>query len=111
MPIEMREPTFFILTSLMNGRKHGYAIIAETAELSGDALRLQVGTLYAALERLVGEGWVREDGEETVSGRHRRYYAITDAGVEALASEATRLRDRAATATRLLRRHREGYAL
>ncbi|WP_244302831.1 PadR family transcriptional regulator [Leucobacter coleopterorum] len=57
---EMREPTFLILTALASGRKHGYALIAEAAELSGNRVQLKVGTLYAALDRLSDEGlWPR----------------------------------------------------
>ncbi len=39
---------------------------------------------YAALDRLVGEGSLVVDREEVVDGRLRRYYRITDAGLDVL---------------------------
>ena len=110
MTTEMREPTFFLLTALLDGPKHGYALIAEVANLSENRLSLQVGTLYGALERLVQRDWVTESGTEVVAGRHRRYFAITDAGVAALEGESERLRARAARASALLAQRREGFA-
>ncbi|SJN08471.1 Transcriptional regulator, PadR family [Leucobacter sp. 7(1)] len=87
---EMREPTFLILTALAGGRKHGYALIAEADVLSGGSVRLKVGTLYAALERLAGQGLVVAAGEEIADGRARRYYQLTDAGAAALEDAAAR---------------------
>jgi len=108
MNIEMREPTFFLLTALLDGPKHGYALITEVSALSEDRLTLQVGTLYGALERLAKQGWVAESGTEIVSGRHRRYFAITDEGAAALSAETERLQSRAAKASSLLSQRREG---
>jgi len=84
----MREPTFLILSALADRPRHGYAIIAETAALSDGAVKLQAGTLYAALERLTSEGMVAVAHEEVVEGRHRRYFSLTDRGREALRAEA-----------------------
>ena len=36
----MREPTYFVLASLLDGAPHGYAIIRRTGELSGGRVRL-----------------------------------------------------------------------
>jgi PadR family transcriptional regulator PadR len=110
MSNEMREPTFYLLAALVDSPKHGYALITEVKGLSDGRLSLQVGTLYGALDRLAKQGWVRESGTEVVAGRHRRYFAITDAGAAALEEEAERLRARAARATTLLTQRREGFA-
>jgi len=101
---EMREPTFLILTALAEGRKHGYALIAEAATLSGGRVALKVGTLYAALDRLQEQGLVAEAGEEVVDGRLRRYYELTDAGARDLAEEVDRLERNARQARRSLAR-------
>jgi PadR family transcriptional regulator, regulatory protein PadR len=61
----MREPTYFVLASLLDGPLHGYAIIQRTGELSGGRVRLAAGTLYAALDRLTAEGHVELVREET----------------------------------------------
>jgi DNA-binding PadR family transcriptional regulator len=100
---EMREPTFFVLAALADGRKHGYAVIAEVSTLSDGRLKLRPGTLYAALDRLTEQGLVRTAGEEVVDGRHRRYYEITPAGADTLAAEAARLQANAEQALRRLR--------
>lgn len=92
----MSEQSFFILASLLGGPLHGYAIVREAADLSGGGVQLSAGTLYGALERLAREGLVENDGEETVAGRRRRYYRLTDGGVGAVAAEAERMRSAAA---------------
>lgn len=88
----MREPTYFVLAALLDGRLHGYGIIKRAAELSGDRVRITAGTLYGAIDRLIDQGFVAADGEETVSGRLRRYYRITGDGERVVAEEAARLR-------------------
>jgi PadR family transcriptional regulator PadR len=88
---EIREPTFLVLASLADGRKHGYALIKEAAEMSDQRVQLKVGTLYAALDRLTQSGFVQAAGEEVVNGRLRRYFELTPDGAEVLEREAARL--------------------
>jgi len=95
----MQEPTFLILAALADGPKHGYALIEEAAELSSGAVRLRVGTLYAALERLTRDRLIEPAGEETVAGKTRRYYALTEPGRESLRAEIRRMEQLAARAT------------
>jgi PadR family transcriptional regulator, regulatory protein PadR len=89
--MSMRESTYFVLAALRGERLHGYAIIKRAGELSGGRVRLAAGTLYAALDRLAGSGYVVDDGEEIVNGRARRYYRLTQPGEEALVAEAARM--------------------
>ena len=103
--LEIREPTFLVLTSLAGGRKHGYALIKDAAELSDGRVQLKVGTLYAALERLGAQGLVSTDGEEVVGGRLRRYYVLTDAGADVLERHARQLASTAQSALARLRSH------
>jgi PadR family transcriptional regulator, regulatory protein PadR len=98
MASEMREPTFWILTVLAAGRRHGYSLLRETDEISEGRVRLKVPTLYAALERLAQEGSVAVDGEEVVDGRSRRYFRLTPEGTERLRQEVERLEANAAKA-------------
>jgi PadR family transcriptional regulator PadR len=91
----MREPTYFILASLQDDPLHGYAIIKRAEELSQGSVKLATGTLYTALDRLSGEGFVQVVNEETVNGRTRRYYALTPDGAAALKAEAARLAEAA----------------
>lgn len=95
----MREPTYFILASLLQGPLHGYAIIRRAGELSGGRVRLATGTLYTALDRLTAEGHVRLVSDEIVNGRVRRSYGLTDAGAAALRAEAIRMAEAARLVT------------
>jgi PadR family transcriptional regulator PadR len=88
----MSEATYYLLAALLDERLHGYGIIKKAASLSGGSVKLTTGTLYGALDRLVGQGLVVSDGEEEVGGRLRRYYRITDEGAEAVRAEAERMR-------------------
>lgn len=99
----MREPTFLILSALADGPKHGYAIIQDAASQSDGRVRLQAGTLYAALDRLAAENLIRTSGEEVVEGRRRRYVELTEDGRGVLEAEAQR---QAANAKRALERLR-----
>ena len=90
----MREPTYFVLASLLDGPLHGYAIIKRAGELSGGRVHLATGTLYTALDRLTDEGQVRLVSEETVAGRVRRSYGLTEEGA-ALRAEAQRMAEAA----------------
>ena len=76
-----------ILAALVDGDRHGYAIMAEVADLSDGRVKLGTGTLYGALERLLDAGLVVAAREERVDGRLRRYYHLTDVGHGALTTE------------------------
>lgn len=98
----LQEPSFLILAALAAGPQHGYAILAEVARISDGQVKLLTGTLYAALDRLEGAELIDTDREEIVDGRARRYYRLTGAGAQRLATETARLRRHAdAAATRL----------
>jgi PadR family transcriptional regulator PadR len=97
--VVMREPTYYILTTLLDGPLHGYGIIKRTEELSDGRIRLAAGTLYGALDRLLDENQIEVDGEEQVNGRLRRYYRLTDTGEAALVAEVTRMKAAIAAAS------------
>ena len=94
----VHETTFLILTALAAGTQHGYGIITDVMEISERRVKLGAGTLYAALDRLSGEGLIEVDREEIVDSRLRRYYRLTSAGVQRLSEEAARLRSNAEAA-------------
>jgi PadR family transcriptional regulator, regulatory protein PadR len=98
----MQEPTYLILTALVTEPLHGYAILTEVEKLAAGQVRMRVGTLYAALDRLAREGLVEVESEEIVNGRLRRYYRITAQGADALTQEAQRLARLARQARRRL---------
>ncbi len=99
----MTEPTFFVLTALVGEPRHGYGIVGEVDELSGGRVQLKIGSLYGILDRLVSEGLVELDREEAHHGRLRRYYRLTNAGFEAVQTEAARQAANARAATRRIK--------
>lgn len=86
---------FNILVSLADEALHGYALIKLLRARTGRA-GLRTGTVYAALARLEESGMVEEaDGpaSEADADDRRRYYRITDGGLEAARAEAARLHE------------------
>lgn len=98
--MDLRPASYFVLASLLDGPLHGYAIATRAGELSEGRVRLTAGTLYGALERMASRGLVQVDGEETVEGRLRRYYRLSDQGRDAVCAEADRLAAAARVVTR-----------
>ncbi|MGO9908873.1 MAG: PadR family transcriptional regulator [Solirubrobacteraceae bacterium] len=89
--MELRPPSYFALASLIDGPLHGYAIVRRARELSNGRVRLSTGTLYALLERAIGEELVRAGEPYVQGGRQRRDYALTPAGRLALEFESERM--------------------
>ena len=100
--MELRPASYFVLASLLDGPLHGYAISTRAAELSEGEVRLTAGTLYGALDRMAARGLIEIESEETVEGRLRRYYRLTDGGRDAVVEEA----DRLASAARVVQARR-----
>lgn len=86
-----REPSYFVLASLLDGPQHGYGIIKAADRLSDGVVRLAPGTLYGALDRLSASGLIVSDREEVVAGRARHYYRLTETGQHLLLEEANRM--------------------
>ena len=89
--MELRPPSYFALASLIDGPLHGYAIMRRAGELSDGRVRLSTGTLYALLERAIGEELVMAGEPYVQGGRRRRDYALTAAGRLALETETERM--------------------
>jgi len=78
-----------ILKVLAIEPEHGWGICHRIQFLSRDALRVQQGSLYAALHRMTREGWIRSYWGVTASNRRARYYEITRAGKQQLRVETS----------------------
>lgn len=85
------EAAVLILTSLLPGPRHGYAIIKDVRDVAG--VVLGPGTLYAALSRLEALGLVEALPPED----RRRPYRITGAGIALVRERLERMRDVAQT--------------
>ena len=83
---------FEILVTLASGDHHGYSILAEVRERTGEPLR--PGSLYRAIGRLLDEDLVEELDERPdpeMDDERRRYYRLTPGGRAVVASEVLRM--------------------
>ena len=99
---------FQILLALVGEDLHGYAIMRQVAEQTGNRIRLGPGTLYSSIRSLLENGLIEEldSREDADSGdERRRYYRLSSAGRKLARAEAQRLADvlRVARAKRILR--------
>ena len=69
-----------ILRTLTLGSLHGYAIAQHIAKLSDGVFRVEQGSLYPALERVLNKGWATVRWSETPTKRQARYYSLTPSG-------------------------------
>jgi transcriptional regulator len=90
--IELLQGTLdmLILQTLQWGPQHGYGIVQALRLQSGEVLQVEAGSLYPALHRLEGQGWVRSEWKQSESKQRARYYRITAAGKRRLASDLDR---------------------
>src|SRR5215469_5182761 len=68
-------------------RLHGYAIMAAAASTSGDLLRAEEASLYPALYRMEGAGWIRAEWIKKDAGRRARICELTASGKKQLGGE------------------------
>jgi len=74
---------FLILSLLMKRPMYGYEISQQLARISGGYFEMKEGLLYPALHRMQLKGWLTTEWQ-SVDGRRRKYYALTNPGREAL---------------------------
>jgi DNA-binding PadR family transcriptional regulator len=85
MPLSRRsDPSLFVLVSLAEGPKHGYALTRDIEAFAG--LSLGPGTLYGCLTRLESEGLI----EALPAEDRRNPYRLTPRGLKALRAELER---------------------
>jgi len=81
--------TLAVLMAVAEGAKHGYAIMKELESAGGPGLIAGAGSLYAALDRMLGEGLLEALTDEP--GTRRRSFAVTSLGRRVMAAELRRL--------------------
>jgi len=82
---------------------HGYSIMTGIAELSGEVLRVEEGSLYPALHRMEEEGWIKAKWVTKESGRRARVYELTTGGKKRLQAAESRWRTVNEAVIRVLR--------
>lgn len=79
-----------ILRTLARGGKlHGFEIAKSIERVSEEVLRVEEGSLYPALQRLLIKGWVKAQWGVTAENRRARYYELTDDGCKQLETEVS----------------------
>jgi len=91
-----------VLRALDDGPRHGYAIAKWIASASGEALRVEEGSLYPALYRLEEKGSLASEWQTSETGRRARVYRLTRRGRRALGSETSQWRAFAAAVAKVL---------
>ncbi|MBX9602632.1 MAG: PadR family transcriptional regulator [Bryobacteraceae bacterium] len=77
-----------ILRTLASGPMHGYAIAKRIRAASRDALAVEEGSLYPALNRMLVKGWLAAEWGVSETNRKARFYRLTPAGRKQLHQEA-----------------------
>lgn len=92
--LPLQAATFYILTVLGDGDRHGYAIIQEIAARTGGEINLSPGTLYRTIQRMLEQGMIVESRKRPapeLDDERRRYYQITSFGSAVMRAELRRL--------------------
>ncbi len=76
-------------TLARSGPLHGYGIAKRIQQISEDVLRVEEGSLYPALQRMLIKGWVTAEWVEAGPKRRARVYRLTPAGRKQLAAEVS----------------------
>jgi PadR family transcriptional regulator, regulatory protein PadR len=86
-----------VMKTLLHGALHGYVIAQRIHLISDQVLRVEEGSLYPALQRMLIKGWVSASWGESETGRKVRLYQLTATGRKQLRTEISDF-DRAAQA-------------
>ena len=96
---------FMVLQTLDTmGPQHGYGIARRIEQVSEDTLKLNEGTVYASLMRLLQRRWISASWGSSENNRKARYYTITKSGRRQLTAETENWERIAGVVARLLRR-------
>jgi PadR family transcriptional regulator, regulatory protein PadR len=76
-----------VLSTLSGGAKYGYLILQEIRDASRGRVDLKAGTIYPLLHRLEAAKLIRSRWDDS-TGRNRKWYELTAAGVRRLQQQA-----------------------
>jgi len=79
-----------ILRTLKWGPQHGHGIGQAIRAQSDDLLKVETGSLYPALHRLVKRGWLKTEWGVSEANQRAKYYQLTAAGKTQLIREQDR---------------------
>lgn len=76
-----------VLRVLNGGPLHGFAIAERIFVLSKEVLSVEEGSLYPALYRMEGKGWIEAEWGQSENNRRAKFYRLTKAGRKQLETE------------------------
>jgi transcriptional regulator len=79
----------FILKTLTWGPMHGLAILRWIEQVTESRLQVEEGALYPALQKILLKGWATSEWGISETNRKVRFYRLTDAGHQQLASDVS----------------------
>jgi PadR family transcriptional regulator, regulatory protein PadR len=79
-----------VLRTLQWGPQHGHGIGQAIRRQSDDILKVETGSLYPALHRLVKRGWLKAEWGVSEANQRARFYRLTAAGKAQLSREQDR---------------------
>jgi len=79
-----------VLQTLIYGPRHGHGIATTIQRMSEQALLVDHGSLYPALQRLERAGWIDSEWGVSDHNRRARYYKLTRTGRKKLTAETDR---------------------
>jgi len=89
---EIPPGTLYLLilrTLARGGEMHGYEIASFIKRVSDEVLKVEEGSLYPALQRMLAKGWVTAEWGTTEGNRRARYYKLTAVGRKQLEAEVS----------------------
>lgn len=92
-----------ILKALMHGKMHGYGVAKRIQQLAREALTVEEGSLYPALQRLAQQGWVKSEWAVSENNQRARYYSLTRTGRKQLEAEEANWERLSAAVSRVMR--------
>ena len=78
-----------VLTRLSQGPMHGYGIASWIETATDDVLKVEEGSLYPALYRMVQKRWIKGDWGVSENNRRAKFYHLTPAGQKEFEQQAT----------------------
>jgi DNA-binding PadR family transcriptional regulator len=92
--LPLKSVVFHVLLSLVDGERHGYAIVQDIAQRTSAHLQIEPGNLYRTLRFMLDEQLIEESDRRPApeaDDERRRYYRITRFGRRVASAEAARL--------------------
>ncbi|HSR50591.1 MAG TPA: helix-turn-helix transcriptional regulator [Acidobacteriota bacterium] len=90
--LPLKPVVYLLLLALAEEPCHGYGIKKKVEEISEGRVKLDPGTLYRWMGRLLEDGWVEDDERpRPKEDERRRYYRLTPRGRQMMELESRRM--------------------